>query len=93
MAGQAIPFEELQNLRVLPPAFTVGYHPHGAPVARENLKDYTQLWIEPILPDSFLRDELRGWYKIYSFYVENEYGTRFLFDTYGSKWLAFEQKL
>ena len=93
MAEQAIPFGELQNLRGLPPAFTVGYHPHGAPVARENLKDYTQLWIEPILPDSFLRDELRGWYKIYSFYVENEYGTRFLFDTYGSKWLAFEQIL
>ena len=93
MAGQAIPFEELQNLRVLPPAFTVGYHPHGAPVARENLKDYTQLWIEPILPDSFSRDELRGWYKICAFYVENEYGVRFMFDTYGSKWLAFEQKL
>ena len=93
MAEQAIPFGELQNLRGLPPAFTVGYHPHGAPVARENLKDYTQLWIEPILPDSFSRDGLRGWYKIYSFYVENEYGVRFMFDTYGSKWLAFEQKL
>ena len=93
MAGQAIPFGELQNLRGLPPAFTVGYHPHGAPVVRENLKDYTQLWIEPILPDSFSREGLRGWYKIYSFYVENEYGTRFLFDTYGAKWLAFEQKL
>ena len=93
MAEQAIPFGELQNLRGLPPAFTVGYHPHGAPVARENLKDYTQLWIEPILPDSFSRDELRGWYKIYAFYVENEYGVRFMFDTYGSKWLAFEQKL
>ena len=59
----------------------------------EDLKKYTQLWIEPILPDSFSRDELRGWYKIHAFYVENEYGARFLFDTYGSKWLAFEQKL
>ena len=93
MTGQAIPFEELQNLRVLPPAFTVGYHPYGAPVPRENLKDYTQLWIEPILPDSFSRDELRGWYKICSFYVENEHGVSFLFDTYGSKFFAFEQKL
>ena len=93
MEGQAVPFEELQNPKVLPPAFTVGYHPYGTPVAHEDLKKYTQLWIEPILPDSFSRDELRGWYKIHAFYAENEYGTRFLFDTYGSKWLAFEQKL
>ena len=93
MEGQKIPFEELNELCVLPPAFTVGYHPYGAPVAHEDLKKYTQLWIEPILPDSFSRDELRGWYKIHGFYAENEYGTRFLFDTYGSKWLAFEQKL
>ena len=93
MEGQKIPFEELNELSVLPPAFTVGYHPYGSPVAHEDLKKYTQLWIEPILPDSFSRDELRGWYKIHAFYVENEYGTRFMFDTYGSKWLAFEQKL
>ena len=93
MEGQAVPFDDLHNLKMLPSAFTVGYHPHGTPVAHENLKDFTQLWIEPILPDSFSRDELRGWYKICSFYVENEYGVRFLFDSYGSKWLAFEQKL
>ena len=93
MEGQKIPFEELNGLRVLPSSFTVGYHPYGSPVAHEDLKKYTQLWIEPILPDSFSRDGLRGWYKIYSFYVENEYGVRFMFDTYGSKWLAFEQKL
>ena len=93
MEGQKIPFEELNGLSVLPPAFTVGYHPYGSPVAHEDLKKYTQLWIEPILPDSFSRDELRGWYKIHTFYAENEYGTRFMFDTYGSKWLAFEQKL
>ena len=41
--------------------------------------------------ESFSRDGLRGWYKIYSFYVENEYGTRFLFDTYGSKWLVLNR--
>ena len=93
MEGITVPFDELQGLSVLPPSFTVGYHPYGSPVAYEDLKKYTQLWIEPILPDSFSRDGLRGWYKIYSFYVENEYGVRFMFDTYGSKWLAFEQKL
>ena len=93
MEGITVPFDELQGFSVLPPSFTVGYHPYGTPVAHEDLKKYAQLWIEPILPDSFSRDGLRGWYKIYSFYVENEYGVRFMFDTYGSKWLAFEQKL
>ena len=93
MEGITVSFGELPKLRILPPAFTVGYHPYETPVAHEDLKKYTQLWIEPILPDSFSRDELRGWYKIHAFYAENEYGTRFLFDTYGSKWLAFEQKL
>ena len=93
MEGITVPFDELQELRVLPPSFTVGYHPYGTPVDHEDLKKYAQLWIEPILPNSFSRDELRGWYKIHAFYAENEYGTRFLFDTYGSKWLAFEQKL
>lgn len=93
MEGITVPFGDLPKLRILPPSFTVGYHPYGTPVSHEDLKKYAQLWIEPILPDSFSRDELRGWYKIHAFYAENEYGTRFLFDTYGSKWLAFEQKL
>ena len=93
MEGITVPFDELQELRVLPPSFTVGYHPYGTPVDHEDLIKYAQLWIEPILPGSFSRDELRGWYKIHAFYAENEYGTRFLFESYGSKWLAFEQKL
>ena len=93
MEGITVPFGDLPKLRILPPSFTVGYHPYGTPVSHEDLKKYAQLWIEPILSDSFSRDELRGWYKIHAFYAENEYGTRFLFDTYGSKWLAFEQKL
>ena len=39
MEGQKIPFEELNGLSVLPPAFTVGYHPYGSPVAHEDLKN------------------------------------------------------
>ena len=47
---------------------------------------------QPISPDSFLREELTGWYQVKSFYVENQYGTRFLFDTYGTRWLAFQME-
>ena len=38
MEGITVPFDELQELRVLPPSFTVGYHPYGTPVAYEDLK-------------------------------------------------------
>lgn len=93
MDGSKISFDEASEVRSFPPAFTIGYYPLSKPIAHSDLKKYDQIWIEPLSPDSFTRDELRGWYKIKSFYAENEYGTRFLFDSYGSKWLAFEQKL
>ena len=68
----------------------MGYSPTAKPISYDDLKKYESLWIQPISPDSFLREELSGWYQVKSFYVENEYGTRFLFDTYGTKWIAFE---
>ena len=51
-----------------------------------------RIWVKPITPDSYLRDELTGWYDVHDFYVQNQYGTRFLFDTYGTRWLAFEME-
>ena len=50
---------------------------------------FTQIWLEPISPDSDLRTELRGWYQVKKHYVQNEYGNRFYLDTYEAKWLAF----
>ena len=50
------------------------------------------LWVRPISPDSFLQAELTGWYHVHNFYVQNQYGARFLFDSYGTKWLAFEME-
>lgn len=47
---------------------------------------------EPISCDTHLREELRGWYRLKSRWAENEYGNRFYLDTYGAKWLAFDQK-
>lgn len=93
MDGSKIVLAQAMNLHALPPAFSMGYSPTTTPIPHENLKNYQSLWIRPISPDSFLRDELTGWYTVRKFYVENEYGTRFLFDTYGTKWLAFEMEL
>ena len=60
------------------------------PMFKADLLCQTQIWLEPISPDSDLRNELRGWYRIKGSYAENEYGNRFHLDTYGAKWMAFK---
>ena len=39
-----------------------------------------------------LRNWIVGWYQVKGIFVENSAGNRFLYDTYGSKWLAFEKE-
>ena len=93
MDGTRLILAEAMNLRAIVPAYIMGYSPAAKPISYEDLSKYHELWIKPISPDSFLQDELTGWYEVHDFYVQNHYGTRFLFDTYGTKWLAFEMYL
>ena len=90
MDGSKVVLGEAMALQTVPPAFSVGYSPTAKPIAYDDLSKFQHLWIQPISADTFLREELSGWYQVKSFYVENQYGTRFLFDTYGTRWLAFE---
>ena len=92
MDGTRLILAEAMNLRAMAPAYAMGYSPAAKPISHEDLSKHQELWIKPISPASFLRDELTGWYQVREFYVQNEYGTRFLFDTYGTKWLAFEME-
>ena len=92
MDGSKVILAEALNLRAMTPAYSIGYSPAAKPVSHEDLVKYESIWVQPISPDSFWREEARGWYQVHEFYVENEYGTRFLFDTYGTKWLAFEME-
>ena len=93
MDGTRLILAEAMNLRAMMPAYAMGYSPAAKPISYENLGIYPNLWVKPISPDSFLQDELTGWYRVHEFYVQNQYGTRFLYDTYGTKWLAFEMEL
>ena len=93
MDGSKIVLAEAMNLRAMAPAYSMGYSPITKPISHEDLGKYKSIWVKPITPDSFLLDELTGWYEVHDFYVQNQYGTRFLFDTYGTKWLAFEMEL
>ena len=92
MDGSRIVLAEAMNLRAMAPAYSMGYSPTAKPISHEDLSKYKSIWVKPITPDSFLQDELTGWYEVHEFYVQNQYGTRFLFDTYGTRWLAFEME-
>jgi len=87
-----IGFDEIQEpAHAIPPAFSLSMRGTGDPLAVHVLCDKKKVWVEPISRDTALCAELRGWYKLVSNrLVENEFGNRFYVDTYGSKWLAFE---
>ena len=92
MDGTKVVLAEAMNLRAMTSAFAMGYSPAAKPISHQDLSKHKSIWVRPITPDSFLQDELTGWYEVHDFYVQNQYGTRFLFDTYGTKWLAFEME-
>ena len=92
MDSSKIVLAEAMNLRAMAPAYSMGYSPAAKPISHEDLGKYKTIWVKPITPDPFLQDELTGWYEVHDFYVQNQYGTRFLFDTYGTRWLAFEME-
>lgn len=87
--GQTVSFSNIQSVSTLPQAIVAGYIPYGEPLELSNIELQEKIWVEPISHDEILRTEMRGWYTVKSRYVENEFGQRFYFDTYGNKWLAF----
>ncbi len=90
--GKTIPFSTAGNLYTTPPIFSVPQTLPEAPLTRTQMLANEEMWVEPISPDSNLRDELRGWYHRKDRYVENEYGNRFYLDTYEAKWLGFDKE-
>lgn len=88
--GSKMPFADAGELFISQTLFSELFAFSEQPVLRDELLCQTQIWLEPISPDSDLRNELRGWYRIKGSYAENEYGNRFHLNTYGAKWLAFK---
>lgn len=90
--GRTIPFADCGELFASAQLFSESALPDCPPLSLSEVKISEQIWLEPISPDSELRDELRGWYRVQTRFVQNEYGNRFYLDTYGAKWLAFEKE-
>lgn len=91
--GRTLLFTDAGELYIAPPLFAEPTCSGAPPLSRLEMSHHTDIWVEPISPDSVLRKELRGWYRVKQRYVENEFGNRFYLDTYGSKWLAFENNI
>ncbi|MCL2433989.1 MAG: hypothetical protein FWD16_05670, partial [Clostridia bacterium] len=92
---RALPLDTVQEpLYLLPPSFACGLRGIGPPLGLDGIALCERVWVEPVSADSDLAAELRGWYTPRGRrLVENEYGNRFYFGTYGAKWLAFESCL
>ena len=91
--GQQLPLAHAGELYPLPINFSQSPIPNESPLPRSKISHYTEVWVEQISADQDLRNELRGWYKVRDRWVENEFGNRFYLDTYGNKWLAFQNIL
>ena len=85
-----IPFQEAGELFYMAAPFSENILPASKPIEYDEIKSYTKVWVEPLSKDTDSRNELRGWYTTQKLYVENEYGNRFYYDVYGSKWLCYE---
>ena len=89
-SGEEIELEKVGDLFVVPSAFSEPDLPMKAPLKREEIKNYNEVWLELISSDITQRETLRGTYKVQSNFVEDERGIRFFFSYYGSTWLAYE---
>ncbi|MDO5123127.1 MAG: helix-turn-helix domain-containing protein [Eubacteriales bacterium] len=91
--GERIPFDAAGKVIEVPERFAESNVPQSEPLTRSDVTLQTQVWVEPISPDSDLREQLRGWYQVKDRFVENEYGIKFSIDSYGAKWLAFKSNI
>ena len=89
-SGEEIELDKVGNLFVVPSAFSEPDLPMKAPLKREEIKNYNEVWLELISSDITQRETLRGTYKVQSNFVEDERGIRFFFSSYGATWLAYE---
>lgn len=87
--GSTILFENAGSVYAAQPPFYEATLPDTKPLSIAEISNHSKVWLEPISHDTELREELRGWYRVCDRWVENDHGTRFPIDTYGSKWLAF----
>lgn len=91
----SIPMEQISEpVYAYPPALALSLEGVGPPLNLDEVHKKDKVWVEALTIDTKLSSELRGWYHLYDGrLVQNEFGCRFYLDSYGVKWLAFEDCL
>ncbi len=89
--GTTIPLADVKELYEVSAAQAIPPHVNGPALPREELITDRTVWLEPLSEDTYLREELRGWYAIRGNFAENQNGNRFPLNMYKVKWLAFSQ--
>ena len=87
--GSMVPFDSAGSVYAAQPPFYEATLPDTKPLSKQDISNYSEVWLEPISHDAELREDLRGWYRVRDRWVENDYGIRFPIDTFGAKWFAF----
>ena len=90
--GSEIPYSDAGRLYRMPQTAGTAPLDPARPLPREELCSGIEVFVEPVSQDHTLRRELRGYYRTYDRFVENDRGNRFFFDSYGVTWLAFQTK-
>lgn len=89
--GKHILFAEvLAPVTVAPNRFENATMSYRKPLTQEEILQSQSIWLEPISPNSELRQALRGRYLFKNGFAENEFGQRFSLNSYGATWLAFK---
>lgn len=90
--GTKLPLLDAGELFMTEPANAKAPLPEKKPLRREDLTPGRSVWVEPISPDADMRNELRGWYRIYDTFAENDVGNRFPLSSYTARWLAYTEE-
>ena len=90
--GAKLPLLDAGELFIAEPAYAEASLPQRSVLRRDELKPGISVWVEPISPDADLRNELRGRYRIYDTFAENDVGHRFPLSSYTARWLAFAEE-
>lgn len=91
--GEILSFNIDDELFVLQPDSTFLIPTNINPLSKNELENNKEVWVEPISSDQYLKNELRGYYKVMGFFVENSSGNRFMIDKYEVNWLAFKTNI
>lgn len=91
--GKKYPIDEIGDVYGNSPDYYPNLIRFNRPLDLEKVKEKKDslLWVEPLQQDEQINLLLRGYYRVESDKVVNDFGLYLYFATYGNQWVAFER--